>query len=147
MLTQEQVIQAVSSGARTSETIDGRDFARLLAFFPKSQFGLFGYTPAEGRPEYATLEWTRENVLEQVRGDIAFGFEKALDQRGISSAMMFAVVKMWMWILEDPLEAQASDMYAQYGLPFFKAVALKYDMPNPIGDDTGSEDKYAAEGD
>jgi hypothetical protein len=34
--------------------------------------------------------------------------------------------------------------YAQYGLPLFKATALKYDFENPIGDDLGNEPKYAA---
>jgi hypothetical protein len=32
-----------------------------------------------------------------------------------------------------------------YGLPLFKATALKYGFNNPIGDDLGSEDKYNEE--
>ena len=35
--------------------------------------------------------------------------------------------------------------YAMYGLPLFKATALKYGFDNPIGDDLGSEDKYDEE--
>jgi len=34
--------------------------------------------------------------------------------------------------------------YAQYGLPGLKAVALHYNLPNPIGDDAGTEDSYAS---
>jgi hypothetical protein len=35
--------------------------------------------------------------------------------------------------------------YAMYGLPLFKAVAVKYGWNNPIGNDSGSEDKYEDE--
>lgn len=55
--------------------------------------------------------------------------------------MMYAVVKMWMVVLED--ELQSFDEYALYGLPLFKAVAVKYGFENPIGDDSGAESKYA----
>lgn len=90
----------------------------------------------------APKDLTRENVLAQLASDLDFGFEKALNQRGISSGLMYEVVKMWMWVLDDDL--QHFDGYAQYGLPFFKAVAIKYGFPNPIGDDRGDEEKYAA---
>jgi len=42
------------------------------------------------------------------------------------------------------LENWDESEYAQYGLPLFKATAVKYGFSNWIGDDTGSEDKYAA---
>jgi hypothetical protein len=87
------------------------------------------------------LEFTRENVLKQLEKDVAFGFEKALGQRGISSSLMYSVVKMWNWILEEGLEDFES--YAQYGLPLFKATAVKYNFDNPIGDDYGDEEHYA----
>ena len=45
-----------------------------------------------------------------------------------------------MWVLEDPF--QHFDEYAQYGLPLYKAVALKYKLKNPIGKDYGNESKY-----
>jgi len=53
---------------------------------------------------------------------------------------MYEVVKGWLIILEDPLKD--FDDYPMYGLPLFKAVAVKYDFFNPIGDDLGSEDYY-----
>lgn len=53
---------------------------------------------------------------------------------------MFDVVKEWLFILEDPLKY--FDDYSMYGLPLFKAVAVKYGFDNPIGEDDGSEDKY-----
>jgi hypothetical protein len=48
---------------------------------------------------------------------------------------------MWNWILDEGLED--FDDYAQYGLPLFKATAVKYGFENPIGDDYGNEYKYS----
>jgi len=54
--------------------------------------------------------------------------------------MMYSVVQMWNYILEEGLED--FDSYAMYGLPLFKATALKYGFDNPIGDDDGDESEY-----
>jgi hypothetical protein len=132
-----------------SRTIDGRDLTRLAAFIPESQLPDFGLTIKPefiGTHEHKPL--TRENVMERLRGDVEFGFEKALDKRGISAGLMFEVVHMWNWILEDGLQDHDEDAgYAQYGLPLFKATAVKYGFPNPIGDDRGDEYKYSSESD
>jgi hypothetical protein len=139
MLTQQQVLDTIKAG-RNSDCLDGRDYARLTEFFPVSDWETLGFEPKEGI-EHTPRPWTRESVLEQLAKDIDFGFEKALNRRGISSELMYEVVKMWMWVLEDELEK--FDQYAQYGLPLFKAVAVKYGFPNVIGDDRGYEGKYA----
>jgi hypothetical protein len=124
-----------------SETLDGRDLQRLSQFIPEAELKDFGM---ELKEEYTGththIPFTKENILIQLEKDVAFGFEKALNQRGISSGLMYAVVQMWNWILEEGLEN--FDDYPMYGLPLFKATAIKYGFPNPIGDDTGSEDKY-----
>ena len=77
-----------------------------------------------------------------MKEDNDFGFEKALNKRGISSGLQYSSVKLWLWILED--ELQNMEEYAQYGLPLFKAVALKYGFENKIGDDAGDETEYSA---
>lgn len=87
-------------------------------------------------------EFTRENVLKQLEEDVRFGFEKALNQRGISASLMFECVMMWNYILEEGLEGWGEDDYAFYGLPLFKATAVKYGWDNPIGEDSGRERKY-----
>jgi hypothetical protein len=91
--------------------------------------------------------YTRENILEQLRSDVAFGFEKALDRRGISASLMFEVVRMWNWLLneDEELTNWSSHNYAMYGLPLFKATAIKYGFPNEIGDDNGDESWYNEE--
>ena len=80
--------------------------------------------------------------LEQLKSDVEFGFEKALDQRGISASLMFYVVLRWNQVLEEGLENYPEENYAMYGLPLFKATAVKYGWENPIGDDNGDEEFY-----
>ena len=129
-----------------SHCFDGRDLSRLMNFLPEEMLKDFGLELKDeyiGKHEHIPL--TRENVLAQLEKDVAFGFEKALNQRGLSAGMMFAVVQMWNWILEEGLENFDEDGYAQYGLPLFKATAVKYGFPNPIGEHAGNENEYASE--
>jgi len=124
-----------------SKTIDGRDLSRLMQFIPEVELKDFGL---ELKEEYVgthkNIEFTKENVLIELKQDVEFGFEKALNRRGISSSLMAEVVQMWNWILEEGLED--FNEYPMYGLPIFKKTALKYGFENPIGDDEGNEDKY-----
>jgi hypothetical protein len=148
MLTKQQVLEQVKAG-RKSDTLDSRDYGRLANFFETEHLEALGFGLADDADpverDKNIFEWTEENVLVQLASDLKFGFEKALNQRGISAGLMHGVVTMWMWVLEDELYGKADDMYAQYGLPFFKAVALKYNLPNEIGEDAGDEDKYACQ--
>jgi hypothetical protein len=134
-----------------SNTLDGRDLNRLIAFVPFNMLPFCGIKANEGVTEEQWNEdlkpLTRENIIEQLKSDVEFGFEKALNKRGLSAGMMASVISMWNWILEEGLEDLGDDDYAEYGLPIFKATALKYGFDNPIGDDTGSEYKYSSESD
>ena len=125
--------------------LDGRDVSRLAEFFDPAQWPLLGVTARDDFDvsKFTPKPWTEAAIIEQMRDDVAFGFEKALDQRGISSSLMHDVVKMWLWVLEDSL--QHMDEYAQYGLPLFKAVAVKYGFDNPIGDDDPAGPRYACD--
>jgi hypothetical protein len=138
-----KTLEQIASGYE-SKTLDGRDLGRLANFIPEEKLKDFGI---ELRDEYVgkhkAKKFTRANVLKQLKDDVDFGFEKALNQRGISAGLMYEVVMMWNWILEDGLED--FDDYAQYGLPLFKATAVKYGFENPIGEDSGSEGKYSSD--
>lgn len=124
-----------------SNCVDNRDLHRLAPFIPEKQFKDFGIAMKdEFVGTHQHIEMTKENILLQLEQDVAFGFDKALNQRGISASLMYEVVSMWNWILEEGLEN--FDDYAMYGLPLFKATALKYGFANPIGNDSGSEDYY-----
>lgn len=129
-------------------TIDNRDMVRLTSFLTVEQIENMGlsFINDEARESHQPIAFNRDNVLAKLKDDVAFGFEKALDRRGISAGLMFECVRMWNWILEDGLEDYSDDNYAQYGLPLFKATAIKYGFENPIGDDNGSEEeKYASD--
>ncbi len=146
MKTLDQIREAVKSGQKKSEAWpDSRDFSRLTMFFPVSEWGVFGFGLKEGAETPKVEPFTEEVVVGQLKSDVAFGFTKALNKRGISSGLMYEVVKMWLWVLDDPLQDFPDDGYAMYGLPLFKAIALKYGFPNPIGEDIGSESKYEEE--
>jgi len=140
MLTKEEVLKQIASGRKKSECLDRRDFIRLCEFLKPEELHIIGLSTTS---DYQPSEWTEENIKKVLKGDLEFAFEKALNKRGISSSLMYEVIKMWLWILEDPLVD--FDEYAYYGLPLYKAVALKYGFSNPIGDDTGSEDYYNEE--
>lgn len=127
MLTQEQVLAEVKTGTRNRggcELLDGRDYSRLSEFFPVADWGTFGFALREGAEPPVPRPWTEEEVLKQLEADVRFGHEKAEGERGISAGLMYAVVKMWMWVLEDPL--QDTEEYAPYGMPLFLAIADKY---------------------
>lgn len=126
-----------------SETLDGRDIHRLAQFIPEEELEDWGMSLQEefvGKHEHK--EFTRDNVLDQLKRDVEFGFEKALNQRGISSSLMFNVVCMWNWVLEEGLEDWDEDNYAMYGLPLFKATALKYGWRDEIMGYEGTEDHF-----
>lgn len=123
-----------------SKCMDGRDIDRLVDFYPVSEWEHFGFKLKEGATPPIPLAFTRENIISKLKDDVEFGFEKALNKRGISSSFMAEVVQMWNWILEEGLED--FDEYPMYGLPIFKATAVKYGFDNPIGDDSGSEPQY-----
>lgn len=138
MKTLEEVLENFKSNA-----IDGRDTNRLIDFVPEDKLSKLGVElKDEYKGKHTPIEWTEENILKQLKKDVEFGFEKALDKRGISSSLMYGVVKMWNDILENGVNEEVGDKYAMYGLPLFKATALKYGWDNPIGDDTGEEDSY-----
>jgi hypothetical protein len=140
MKTLEQILEYKSEGC-----IDGRDMTRLADFVPVADWPKIGVEAKEGADlsGFRVAELTEANVKERLTGDLDFAFEKALNKRGISASLMWSVVKMWLWVLDDPL-ADSED-YAQYGLPLFKAVAVKYGLPNPIGDDRGDESRYESD--
>lgn len=126
--------------------LDDRFGARLCQFLTEEQMESIGFSMKEEyKGQHVVKEWTRENILEQLKDDVEFGFEKALNRRGISSGLMFDVVRKWNKVLEEGLEDWDEDHYAMYGLPLFKATAVKYGWDNPIGDDNGDESEYGDE--
>lgn len=128
MKTREQILEAVKNentyDRGNCEFLDGRDYSRLVDFFPVSDWEAFGMGLKEGADGPTPKELTKENVIACLKEDLEFAFNKARSQRGISSGLMYEVIKMWMWVLDD--ELQAFDEYDSYGLPLYEAVKEKY---------------------
>lgn len=123
MKTIEQIIENYSD----YETfIDDRFGRRFCDFLTPEQAEMIGWKVDTDGVKYTPKPWTKENVLEQLKDDVEFGWEKACGERGISSSLMFDVVLKWCRILEDGLEHWDENHYAPYGKPLFKAVATKY---------------------
>ena len=134
MKTLEQIKEQYKFNAFNS-----RDLGRLIKFIPQDELIHFGIEIQEGCT-HESIPFTRENVLIELKEDLEFAFEKALDRRSISAEAMYAVIKMWNWILEEGLEI--FDNYSNYGLPLLKATAVKYGFDNPINNDEGNEYWY-----
>ena len=137
-----------------SNYLDGRDINRLCKFIPWDVVKNYPDFLDNINDEYRNEEkwmtevyqvpYTRENILTQLSLDVEFGFEKALNRRGISAGIMFDIVRMWNWVLneDEELANWPNERYALYGLPLFKATAVKYGFTNMIGDDEGNESWY-----
>lgn len=107
--------------------LDDRFGLRLVQFLTVEQAEKIGFIFKEEYKElHMPKEWTEENIIAQLKEDVLFGWEKACNQRGISSSLMYEVVKTWCKVLENGLE-NFND-YAPYGMPLFKAVADKYNI-------------------
>jgi hypothetical protein len=108
-----------------SECIDGRDMTRLMQFVKEEDLGKIGVTlKDEYVGTHEAIPFTRENILKQLKEDVLFGWEKAVNERGISASLMYEVVQMWNWVLEEGLEDY--DNYGWYGKPLFIKTAEKY---------------------
>lgn len=108
--------------------LDDRFGRRLCQFLTEEQMEQIGYEMKdEYKGTHKTIPFTRENILEQLKADVAFGMEKAYNQRGISSGLMFEVVLRWNRVLEEGLENWNPQNYYPYGLPLFRETAKKYD--------------------
>jgi hypothetical protein len=113
--------------------MDGRDIDRLADYIPEDRLSEMGVTlKDEYRGKHKARALSREEALDRLKSDLAFAFEKAIDQRGISASCMYHVVLMWNWVLDEGLES--FNDYGEYGLPLLKATAAKYGFPDPTKD-------------
>lgn len=129
------------------EAIDGRDLSRLAMFLNASQLSILkdrGFIE-EFNSEEAPLEYSEEVILDRLKSDLTFAFDKALGKRGLSAACMWHVIRMWNTLLENGLGDPSDEQYTWYGLPYLKATALANGLDNPLGDDTGAEPQYGDE--
>ncbi len=110
--------------------IDDRFGARFVDFLPYEEWKDYGFSIREGcEPPTEPKEWTEENVLAQLKKDVEFGWEKACDERGISSSLMYEVCKSWCKVLEN--EFADFEDYSPYGKPLFFKLSQHYGWELP----------------
>lgn len=102
---------------------DSRWTNRFLQFVPVEEWGNFGFEFTGEEPP-APIVWTEENILKQLKADVEFGYEKAMDERGISSELMSMVVQSWCDVLENGLNLNGDDGW--YHHKQFEIVAKHY---------------------
>ena len=65
-----------------------------------------------------------QHIIEQLKKDVDFGFEKAVGERGISAELMAMVVNTWCKILENGLNLDGDDGW--YHIKQFRVVDRAY---------------------
>ena len=108
--------------------LDNRDLDRLLTYvtFEEAQAIFSDRLKPENAEEWGKVKpWDEETITAHIRNSLAFAFEKALGQRGISASLMHTVMKMWMWVIQDD---ELFDMawYANYGLAYLYQIRDKH---------------------
>ena len=107
--------------------LDDRFGSRFIDFLTIEEMAKIGIElKDEYKENWQPKEWNEENVINQLKKDIKFGIEKAEDERGISSSLMFYVVKSWLKVLEDEEMLENFEDYYDYGLNGFYPARNKY---------------------
>ncbi len=105
-------------------SLDDRFGSRLCEFLTNEQVEKIGF---EFKDEYTfnrkIKDWTEENIIQQLKEDVKFGWQKCQDQRGISAELMSHVVRAWCKVLENNLH---DVYYGYYGDNVFKTVDREY---------------------
>lgn len=112
-----------------NDFLDARWTKRFLDFIPISEWEKYGFRYTGNRDDIRTKEWTEENILAQLKEDVEFGYEKAINGRGISSELMAMVVNAWCKVLENDLNLDGDDGW--YHVKQFTTVAKHYGWELP----------------
>ena len=118
-----KTIQEVLNNYKEYETfLDDRFGIRLCGFLTKEQMKEINYITID--ENHKPLEWTRNNVLAQLKDDVAFGWKKCQDERGTTASLMASVVCSWCKVLDDEgvRELDCDYDYGCYGDNIFKTV-------------------------
>lgn len=125
MLTLDYVKEHINDIER-DDFLDRRFTSRLLDFIPCEEWEQFGFSLKEDAEVPTPKEWTLENVLNQLKRDVEFGIEKAVNHRGISSELMTMVCCGWLDVLENTDIDR--DLYGYYGSALFRAIDKYYNF-------------------
>lgn len=102
--------------------LEDRFGARLCQFLPNDKLEKIGFETRN--PDRKILDWTEENILDQLKKDVKFGWEKACNLRSISASLMVDVCQKWCNVLENGLHYDPD--YTDYGKSFLQEIDQKY---------------------
>lgn len=123
----KQIKEILNNYKEYETPLDDRFGSRFLEFLTIEEMESIGIElKDEYKENWQPKKWIEENIIEQLKKDIEFGIEKAENQRGISSNLMFEVVKAWLKVLEDNEMLREFNDYYDYGLNGFYEARKKY---------------------
>lgn len=122
---------------RTPEEIVARIRAIESAdFFGTITSDLLACLPfADAKPwlkdEAKASDWTAdaadaESIKARMLDYMAFAWEKANNQRGLSAMRSLNHMQGWLWLLREEVAADALDGYSHYGKPQLRAICEHY---------------------
>ena len=109
--------------------LDRRWTKRFIDFIPTNEWERYGFKYT-GEGKRKPKEWTEANIIEQLKEDVDFGFEKAVGERGISAELMAMVVNAWCKVLENGLNLDG-DVVDLIVVAFIK---IKFIRKNSLGE-------------
>lgn len=125
--------------------VGGSDRMTMALFLPAEQHGKVGLELNDtGLAEFKPLNWDEENLLEALRSSLAWGFQHALAKDLLTALDAVDDLSFILFALDTTQDPafDTVDGIGPCGLKFFKWVASKFGLPDPLGADTGDEDKY-----
>ena len=71
-------------------------------------------------------EYTKENILEEMKGYLEFAFGKAYDERGLSAIRSIQKMQTYLVMLDNEELAEQITEFEDYGLPQLRAIDRLY---------------------
>lgn len=143
MRTQAELAQYIHDRVKEQDPL-GWSAEALTDFIPYEHAKPFlreGYTEEEWNDAFGPYQkpYTEEVVTEELVTYMnLFGFDKALNHRGISASRTVEKVRAWCYALgRMELVHVLSDerLYPQYGAPMLSTVAQEFGIPEPDCDE------------
>jgi len=116
----------------------------LIEFLPPEHAKPF--LKEDANVEDFVKEYTKENVIKEIKNYLPFAYDKAEGARGLSSGRSIMHFCHWLWLLEDHellAFVEDDDNYPMYGFPMLQKIAEKY-YPELKRDYDNIEDKTGA---
>jgi hypothetical protein len=137
MLSKRQVFEAIRQG-RQSCCVDGRDYQRLSLFADLEDLPLLGME-VSGEEDLDPCSppprpWTPENLAQALLKDLdlAIGGLHGRPSAGPTANAQHEVIRMWLWIFEDPDRGDHSRLGGERGAEHHSEHAIHAVVDAPL---------------